>query len=56
MNTDNLAELVLEPLIGGHEDLLAMAQALTQVAARRGFVIEINGDTAVVRPIDPPGG
>ncbi len=44
-----IAAQILEPLIGGAEDVLALGQALVQVAARRGFVLTIE-----TRSYSPP--
>lgn len=38
---DTIAKQVLSPLIGGPEDIDAMAQALVLVAWKRGFVLTV---------------
>ena len=38
---EDIARLVMEPLIGGHEDIVAVAEALALVAWKRGFVLTI---------------
>lgn len=48
-NLDNNAEQMLDAVIGGPEDIEAVARALGLVAAKRGYVVTI--ETAPLAPL-----